>query len=404
MEITEELTGQSSQLFSPRKLRTEKASRLVLAWADTLTKHNAWPEGKSVVDFERWLRRSFAESRKETIAVQQATGIPHDAGHGGQGSNAPTNLAPQPRKGPEGNQTTFDKTTGIKIKDNLDHVRTRADLELVDADIRLSQAFEQYLNLGEVEPGKFLSLADFEPYYKTKILHNKAWAPTAEAAESRAQLDRLTKAYNEALEKANEKGSYVSTSKTINDVETNGDFVAKQELIGKNVDEVSIARERKRLQQMYDPDVDPEIYDNVRGSIRFKKLRAIAGALDDIPLAGEAIAATVIGGTVLLTTGNPAVAAEAVKESVPDLAPGISDITADDSSNIRRLPVEGKYEFVDMNRNQIFGDESMGIQERDGEWEKVKRGEGAAGPGMGEQLGNFFSNIGGYIHLGGFGI
>ena len=399
MEITEELTGQSSQLFSPRKLRTEKASPLVLAWADTLTKHNAWPEGKSVVGFERWLRRSFAESRKETIAVQKATGIPHDAGHGGQGSNAPTNLAPQPRKGPEGNQTTFDKTTGVKIKDNLDHVRTRADLELVDADIRLSQAFEQYLNLGEVEPGKFLSLADFEPYYKTKILHNKAWAPTAEAAESRAQLDRLTWEYNKALEKANGNGSYVSVSKTADNANLTSEFYSYDGLVGgahRTEDELEEFR-RTKTRRIYDPDVDPDQFDVKHGAIRFRKLRAIAGALDDIPLAGEAIAATVIGGGAFLTTGNPAVAAEAVKESVPDLAPGIGDITADNTGNVKRMFVDDKETFVDMNRNQVIGDKSMGVQERDGKWEKVPHGEGAAGPGMGKHLENFLSNIGGYI-------
>ena len=216
------------------------------------------------------------------------------------------------------------------------------------------------------------------------------------ALEEQRQRDAIGM---QALEDANKNGSYVSTSKTINDVETNGEFVDKQELIGGNVDEVSVARERKRLMQIYDPDVDPAQFDMKHGAVRFRKLRAIAGALDDIPLAGEAAAAGLIFGGTLFATGDPAVAAETTGDAVPDLLPVIGDIAADDSSNIERLPVEGNYEFVDMNRNQILGERSMGVQKRDGEWEKVPHGEGAAGPGMGKRIDEFLSNIGGYIRF-----
>lgn len=271
METKEELKGQSSQLFNPRQLRTEKASPIVLAWADTLTRNNAWPEGKSIPGFEAWLRSSFGKSRKETVAVQQQTGIPHDAGHGGQGANSPTNLAPQVRKGPEGNQTTVDKTTGVMLKHNEDHVRTRADLSRVDADIPLSQAFEQYLNLGEVEPGKFLSLADFEPYYKTKILHNSAYAPTAESAEARAQLDRLSKAYYEHLEAANKGKPYVASSST--NPPPKGEIVDVPSEVGKTPDELDLNEWRRQNENYYKP--IREVVMDSNGVLRTKLVRGV---------------------------------------------------------------------------------------------------------------------------------
>tara|TARA_X000001382_G_scaffold74053_1_gene51748 strand:+ start:9053 stop:10402 length:1350 start_codon:yes stop_codon:yes gene_type:complete len=135
------------------------------------------------------------------------------------------------------------------------------------------------------------------------------------------------------------------------------------------------------------------------GSIRLKRVRAAAKVLDEIPLAGELLGAGLVGGYALLSTGNPAVAAEAVKDSVPDLVPVISDIAADNSAHIDKEYVDGEEVFVDMSRNQIIGEPSIGIQERNGKWERVPRGEGAAGPGMGKRLDQFLSNIGGYIRF-----
>ena len=47
-----------------RKARTSQASPLVLQWAETLTNQNAWPEGKSVAGFEKWLRSNFYQAQK----------------------------------------------------------------------------------------------------------------------------------------------------------------------------------------------------------------------------------------------------------------------------------------------------------------------------------------------------
>ena len=135
------------------------------------------------------------------------------------------------------------------------------------------------------------------------------------------------------------------------------------------------------------------------GSIRLKRVRAVAKVLDDIALAGEALAAGLVGGAALLSTGDPAVAAEVVKDSVPDFVPVIGDIAADNSAHIDKEYVDGEEVFVDMSRNQIIGEPSIGIQERNGKWERVPRGEGAAGPGMGKRLDQFLSNIGGYIRF-----
>ena len=180
-----------------RELRTRKASPLVLEWGKTLTNQNAWPEGKSIAGFEKWLRSQFYQAAKEARATGQKLNIPHDAGHASIGADVLSNLAPQIRFGKDSNQTTIDKTTGQQISSNLEHVRLRKDLMDVDADFALSQAFEQYLNIGEIEPGSQLNLADFAAEYRTKILHDADYAPTALAAESRAQLERLEEAYKE---------------------------------------------------------------------------------------------------------------------------------------------------------------------------------------------------------------
>lgn len=191
------LTGQKSDLFSARELQTRKASPLVLVWADELTRQNAWPEGKSVPGFEKWLRSQFYKAGKESRAMSAETGIPHDAGHGSRGADTLTNVAPQVRFGVDSNQLTVDKSTGQVVSDPLDHVRTRTDLMDVDADFKLSQAFEQYLNEGVIDPKSQLSLKDFEAKYRQKILHGRDYAPTALAAEGQAQLDRLTDSFRE---------------------------------------------------------------------------------------------------------------------------------------------------------------------------------------------------------------
>jgi hypothetical protein len=179
-----------------RKARTSQASPLVLQWAETLTNQNAWPEGKTVAGFEKWLRSNFYQAQKEAKDLSKLLGIPHDAGHGSQGANTLSNLAPQLRFGPDGNRDLVDRTTGEQISRALDHVRLRKDLMDVDADFYLSQAFESYLNKGTIDPKSQLNLADFSAKYRQMILHDSSF-PTAAAAESQAQLLRLEEAYRE---------------------------------------------------------------------------------------------------------------------------------------------------------------------------------------------------------------
>ena len=385
-----------------REARTSKASPLVLEWAKTLTNQNAWPEGKSVEGFEKWLRSNFYKAQKESKDLSKLLGIPHDAGHASQGANTLSNLAPQLRFGPDGNRDLVDRTTGEQISRALDHVRLRKDLMDVDADFYLSQAFESYLNKGTIDPKTQLNLADFSAKYRQMILHDRSY-PTAAAAEAHAQLLRLEEAFRE--QEGWLDGNPVIEDFRIGTAETeSGPVTTYNDPDVKNPPSVNVeydytTPEGKRIRAkeqrpQFASGIIPEkgVLKRNNGFVSFAK--AAGKVTDEVPFAGELITAGLVGGAALLSTGDPAFAAETVKDSVPEMLPIIGDISADDqSANIQKIQIDGQDVFVDMNRNMIMDDVEYGVQRSGDSWTKVKRGEGAAGPGLTEKLGKAASDL-----------
>ena len=384
-----------------RKARTSQASPLVLQWAETLTNQNAWPEGKSVAGFEKWLRSNFYQAQKEAKDLSKLLGIPHDAGHGSQGANTLSNLAPQLRFGPDGNRDLVDRTTGEQVSKALDHVRLRKDLMDVDADFYLSQAFESYLNKGTIDPKTQLNLADFSAKYRQMILHDSSF-PTAASAESKAQLLRLEEAYRDQegwLEGNPVREDFrVGTAEAKSGpVKTTVDPNVKEDLVTVEYDYTTPEGKRVRAKEQRPRNASgilPEkgVIKRSNGMIKFAK--AAGKVTDEIPFAGELVTAGLVGGAALLSIGNPAFAAETVKDSVPEMLPVIGDISAENSlGNVQRIFIDGQETFVDMNRNMIVDDMEYGVQRSGDKWIKVKRGEGAAGPGLSEKLGKAASGL-----------
>lgn len=196
-----------------RGARTEKADYAVQYWAYKLNRQNAWPKGKSLEGYEKWLRTNY-----ETLGAKDAADFTKkykyqvDIGHAAQGPNAKSMLSPQLRWGQDANRTTNqwyiveegdtltsiankehvsalgieelgEKTKGIgkrginqlkegklkagtriklsQITSNLDHVRDAADLEAADIATTHARAFEEYLFEGKNE------------YLSTKIVDGK---------------------------------------------------------------------------------------------------------------------------------------------------------------------------------------------------------------------------------------
>ena len=186
-----------------RAARTEVADEAVLEWARKLDEQQAWPKGKSVDGYEKWLRTNY-----ETLGAKNAAdfarkyGYQVDIGHAAQGPNAKSMLSPQLRWGYDGNRTTAqwytiqegdtlesiaksqstapkliermqESTKGwtkkdmealkageleagrriklFKITDNTDHVRLAADIEAADIASTHARAFEEYLFEGKNE-------------------------------------------------------------------------------------------------------------------------------------------------------------------------------------------------------------------------------------------------------------
>ena len=384
-----------------REARTSKASPLVLEWAKTLTNQNAWPEGKSVEGFEKWLRSNFYKAQKESKDLSKLLGIPHDAGHASQGANTLSNLAPQLRFGPDGNRDLVDRTTGEQISRALDHVRLRKDLMDVDADFYLSQAFESYLNKGTIDPKTQLNLADFSAKYRQMILHDRSY-PTAAAAEAQAQLLRLEEAFRE-------QEGWLEGNPVIEDfrvgtaeaesgpVKSTFDPNVKDDLVTVEypytTPEGKVVRAKEQRPRIASG-ILPEKGTIKRSNGMVKFAKAAGKVTDEIPFAGELVTAGLVGGAALLSTGDPAFAAETVKDSVPEMLPVIGDISAENSlGNVQRIFIDGQETFVDMNRNMIVDDMEYGVQRSGDKWTKVKRGEGAAGPGLSEKLGKAASGL-----------
>ena len=186
-----------------RAARTEVADEAVLEWARKLDEQQAWPKGKSIDGYEKWLRTNY-----ETLGAKNAAefakkyGYQVDIGHAAQGPNAKSMLSPQLRWGYDGNRTPAqwytiqegdtlesisksqstapkliermqESTKGwtkkdmealkageleagrriklFKITDNTDHVRLAADIEAADIASTHARAFEEYLFEGKNE-------------------------------------------------------------------------------------------------------------------------------------------------------------------------------------------------------------------------------------------------------------
>ena len=351
--------------------------------------------------FEKWLRSNFYKAQKESKDLSKLLGIPHDAGHASQGANTLSNLAPQLRFGPDGNRDLVDRTTGEQISRALDHVRLRKDLMDVDADFYLSQAFESYLNKGTIDPKTQLNLADFSAKYRQMILHDRSY-PTAAAAEAQAQLLRLEEAFRE-------QEGWLEGNPVIEDfrvgtaeaesgpVKSTFDPSVKEDLVTVEypytTPEGKVVRAKEQRPRIASG-ILPEKGTIKRSNGMIKFAKAAGKVTDEIPFAGELVTAGLVGGAALLSTGDPAFAAETVKDSVPEMLPVIGDISAENSlGNVQRIFIDGQETFVDMNRNMIVDDMAYGVQRSGDKWTKVKRGEGAAGPGLSEKLGKAASGL-----------
>ena len=195
-----------------RGKRTEKANPIVIEWAKNLDNAKAWPDNKSLQGFEKWLRTNYStQGAKDTKAMTIAEGgVPHDTGHGMHGANAPSNLAPQVRHGPEGNRTTVDRVTGETITLNTEHARTKADLEAADVGFRMEKAFEEYLTEGKgtyrdkggIERS-ITTMEDFDARQKQAVLHRPDYASTAEGAQIKVRQEQENRALRTYLRKAN---------------------------------------------------------------------------------------------------------------------------------------------------------------------------------------------------------
>ena len=243
----EELKGQSSQLFNQRTINTTKASPLVIEWVARLRRAGV---NVSIRSFEKWARKQMIIAQEAARAKSKRTGIPHEAGHGTQGSfNSMSNLASQIKYGPEGNRTTKDKKTGKIIKLSTDHVRTKDMLDRVDADFRPEKAFAQYLNQVQgFDVSKFNLLESLPDELRTVVLHGRNF-DSAEAAESWARLELLGQQHRTHLEEVNTGKSYVDKPKN---PPPNGEILHVEEKVGSVPDELELKRQRRQLQQKYD--------------------------------------------------------------------------------------------------------------------------------------------------------
>ena len=193
------LIKEAVQTFTARQKRTEKASDLVIQWAKNLEENDSWPKGKSLKGFEKWLRSSYRKAQDEAKKHTQRTGLKHEAGHGEQGANAPSNLSNQIKKGRFGNRTTNDRITGEVVKKSTEHLRIKDDLDAADIVYKMEKAFEEYLHEGNPNL-KIEDQKQFTAKQKEAILHRPDYAPTAESAQMKARRQNLEAAFKKATE------------------------------------------------------------------------------------------------------------------------------------------------------------------------------------------------------------
>ena len=121
----------------------------VYRWARRLTAAVAWPPGKSLEGFEKWMKKSMAEAARIATIVTKETGIQHDAGHffgimmrGGM--DAPDALGTQPAhmRGLPGPVQEY-----LMDKNRTRRFIGRPVKNLLDADISVNQlyGFKNYL-------------------------------------------------------------------------------------------------------------------------------------------------------------------------------------------------------------------------------------------------------------------
>ena len=186
-----------------RAARTEIADAVVLEWAQHLDQNQAWPKGKSIDGYEKWLRTNYeTHAAKDAADFAKKYKYQVDRGHAAIGPNAKSMLSPQLRWGADGNRTTvqwyitqegdtlesisksqatapklieeMQKSTdgwtkkdmaalkagelepGRRIKlfqitSNLEHVRALEDIEAADIASTHARAFEEYLFEGKNE-------------------------------------------------------------------------------------------------------------------------------------------------------------------------------------------------------------------------------------------------------------
>ncbi len=193
------LIKEAVQNLTARKQRTEKANDLVIEWSKALSDNDSWPKGKSLKGFEKWLRTSYRKAQEAAKTYTQKTGLKHEAGHGEQGANAPSNLGNQIKKGQYGNRTTNDRVTGEVVKKSTDHLRITDDLDAADVGYKMEKAFEEYLHEGNPNL-KIEDQKQFSAKQREAILHRPDYASTAEGAQMKARKHNLENAFKKAAE------------------------------------------------------------------------------------------------------------------------------------------------------------------------------------------------------------
>ncbi len=243
-----------------RAARTEVADEAVLEWARKLDLEQAWPKGKSIDGYEKWLRTNYETlGAKNAAEFAEKYGYQVDIGHAAQGPNAKSMLSPQLRWGYDGNRTTAqwytvqegdtldsisDKQStapkliermnegsmskkdfkklkageleaGTRIKlfqitDNTDHVRLAADIEAADIASTHARAFEEYLFEGKNEykstkmvDGKEVevmrsvnTMEGWTPEEMNAVHHKIDYADSAESAQMKIRQEQAIRQYN----------------------------------------------------------------------------------------------------------------------------------------------------------------------------------------------------------------
>ena len=232
--------------------RTEVADSVVEYWAMKLDREQAWPKGKSLDGYEKWLRTNYeTKGRKMTTAFEKKYGFQHDLGHAAQGPNAPSMLSPQLRWGADANRTTVqryiiekgdtlesiaqkqgtapklierlnskkvlkDLEPGTELKlfpitSNTDHVRLAEDIANADVASTHARAFEEYLFEGKNNytdrAGVKRSVSTMEgwtPEELQAVHHKIEFASSAEGAQMKIRNEyQLKRAHDLQVAKAN---------------------------------------------------------------------------------------------------------------------------------------------------------------------------------------------------------